>query len=239
MIIRATLENFTRHHFSRDLARGDEYSFGIEAAILLTDLARNIVAISKYRRDHAGWYFTTLNDLCSRHPYISRSTINRTLMKLRKDKFLRVTDDFNKKKYDKTLWYNIADPEILKLGSGDDDNISYVVNDAVKYGIEAAILLSNVKYWTAHNMVDWPDYLFEYQPLSPAKLSDHSLVDLPMNPWTVRRALRVLAEEGALERKRGNIKGDGSYLYRVVETRHGLVETPDSDYPTERTMHEE
>src|SRR5271156_5674564 len=140
MIIRATPEIFTKHHFSRDLARSDGldgYSFGIEAAILLTDLARNIVNIGKYRKDHAGWYFTTLNGLCSRHPYISRSTINRTLMKLRKDNVLKATGDFNKKKYDRTLWYSISDPEILRLGSSDEDNISYVVNDAVKYGIEA------------------------------------------------------------------------------------------------------
>ena len=239
MIIRATLENFTRHHFSRDLARSDEYSFGIEAAILLTDIARNIVNIGKYRNDHKGWYFTTLDNLCRRHPYISRSTVNRALMKLRKEEVLKTTDDFNKKKYDRTLWYTIPDPEILSLGSGDDDNISYVVNDAVRYGIEAAILLSNVKHWTAYNIMDRPDYLYEYQSLSPAKLSDHSLVNLPMNPWTIRRALRVLAEDGALERKRSDIKGDGSYLYRVVETRHGLVKSPDSDYPTERTMHAE
>jgi len=159
-------------------------------------------------------------------------------MKLRKEEILKATDEFNKRKYDRTLWYSIADPEILRLGSGGEDNISYVVNDAVKYGIEAAILLSNVKYWTTYNMIDTPGYLHEHQPLSPAKLSDHSLVNLPMNPWTVRRALRVLAEDGALERKRSNIKGDGSYLYRAVETRHGLVKAPDSDYPTERTIHD-
>ena len=52
-----------------------------------------------------------------------------------------------------------------------------------------------------------------------------------------RRALRVVVENSVLERKRSNIKGGGCYLYRVVETRHGLVKAPDHDYPTERTLH--
>lgn len=242
MIIRATLENFSRHHFNRDLARSDGlsgYNYGIEASILLTDIARNIIGIGKYRKEHQGWYHTSLDQLSSRHPYLSRSTIDRTLKKLRKDGALKVTDEYNRRKYDRTLWYNIPDAKILKLAGGDDGNISYIVNDAVEYGIEAAVLLSNVKYWTAHNMKNDPLYLYEYHPMSPTELSDRSLINLPMNPWTIRRALTVLVDGGALERKRNNRKGDASYLYRVVETRHSLVKQPDTDYPTECVEHEE
>ena len=150
---------------------------------------------------------------------------------------LLTTDEHNRRNYDRTLWYNIPDCEILELASSDEGNISYIVNDAVKYGLEAAIVLSNVKYWTAYNMQDRPEYIYEYQPLSPAELSDHSLVNLPLNAWTIRRALNALVDGGALERKRANVKGGACFLYRLAETCHSLVQFPDADYPTERTSH--
>jgi len=242
MIIRATREDFSRHHFNRDLARKIaqvKCTFDLAGAILLTDIARNVVGISKYRNKLQEWYYTTLDDLCKRHPYLSRSTINRTLKKLREDRVLLTTDEHNRRRYDRTLWYSIPDPETLRLASGDEGNISFIVNDAVKYGLEPAILLSNVKYWTIYNMADDPMYLYEYQPLSPSELSDHSLVNLPMNAWTIRRALNVLVDEGALERKRNNQKSNACFLYRVVEDGRPLVPPPDADYPTECTPHQE
>ena len=237
MIIRIKRENTARHFFSRELAQGINHSLGIKAAILLTDLARNIESINNYRDKHSGWYYSTLDQFCQRHPYLSRATINRILVELRDDGILKTTDEFNKKKYDRTLWYSIPDRAIMKLAASREDMISFVVSDALKYGIEAAILLSNFKYWVQYNNETEPWHFLKYEPMSPAELSDRDIVDLPIEPWTIRRALNVLVKRGALEREQNKEKGDSCYLYRLAEGQEISTFSPDRNFPTECTPH--
>ena len=216
-------ENFTRYRFNRELVRDSmdicEYEYGnftIEEAILLTDLAVNIAGIKNYRKKLEGWYYTTLDQLHSRHPYISRSSINRIMKKLRAGGFIKASSEHNRKRYDKTLWYSFANTKLFRTAVSKEDCITYIANDAKLYGIEAAILLSNIKYWEQYN--EWD--LNSWFEMNPAELADDGYISLPIKPYTIRRALAKLVAAGALERKFRNKKGNACYLYRTIKTRH-------------------
>ena len=114
------------HLFSRDIAAQHHgitknATFDIEGAILLTDLARNIKKIKKYRavkedtyRRTDGWYYISLKELAKRHPYMTEQTVRRALLRLRKAKVLVATDKLHRRKSEHMLWYSFADKDTFK-----------------------------------------------------------------------------------------------------------------------------
>ncbi|WCJ60695.1 hypothetical protein NXS98_06095 [Fontisphaera persica] len=226
------------HLFNKDIAAQNygglkNRQYDIEGAILLTDLARNIEGIKKYRKDGKvaaremdGWYYTSVKDLAKRHPYIKKRTVRRILARLRKEKVLKTTKTFHKRKSIHTLYYSFADKELHKEALATEDGISFWVEDAVECGIEAAILLRNLTYVEEH----WI-HGDAWIQLNPVEFLDAT--DLPMSPQAVRRALVTLVKKGRLERRRNNKYGDNYYLYRLVDTPHLRRRVGTDALPTE------
>lgn len=62
------------------------------------------------------WTYNTIDEWNEEFPFWSYDTVKRTLKKL-KDKNLVVTGTFNKKGYDRTLWYRVNHPVLIELES--------------------------------------------------------------------------------------------------------------------------
>ncbi len=225
------------HFFSRDLAgKGlniTNESFSIPAAILLADLARNIRKIKKYRdakraayRKTDGWYYISVKDLAKRHPYLKERTVRRTLDRLRKAGILKTSTEFNKRKSEHTLWYSFADNDVFKEALAQEGAISFWVQDAIEYGIEAAILIRNLTWVEEHGLSK-----DGWTAINPVEFIEDT--NLPMSVQAVRRALAVLVKAGRLERRRNRTYGNNFYKYRLVDTHHlGAYEEP-GGLPTE------
>lgn len=229
-------EDSRLHLFSNEIATqnygGTTHAFfDIEGAILLADLARNIQKIKKYREDKSyrkteGWYYISVKNLAKRHPYLTEHTVRRILARLRKAGVLLTTKTLHKRKSEHTLWYSVADQDVFKEALAKEDAISFWLQDAVDYGIEAAILIRNLTWVEEHdlNKVGWT-------AINPVEFIDNT--NLPMSVQAVRRALNVLVKAGRLERRRNRVYGNNYYRYRLVDTHH-LQEYEERDaLPTE------
>jgi hypothetical protein len=234
-------ENTNLHMFSRAVIQ-DGYGT-IEGAIILTDIARNIRNIKPYRKNKKdyerldGWYAITIKELVKRHPYIAPRTIRRILAKYRKDKTLNATKRFNKRKSNQTLWYSFGDEDLRKECLAPEDAISFFVQDAVECGIEAAIVLRNLK-WHAENSA-WEHVLdtTKWAAVNPVEFLENT--DLPLTAQKIRRALQELVKKGKLERKRQAAYGNTPYLYRLVDSHHLQPYEERDGEPTESYQHGE
>ena len=195
----------TLHFFSFQLA----LDYGINESILLTDLARNIKNIKSHSR-HPGWFFSTLEEFCDRHPYLTKDQIRYALEILRDKKVLITTGKYNRKSYDRTLWYAFSTSEIFKEAlSKSEYAISFVVADAMRIGVKPAILLRRARYNYMVNRLTDDDF-------NPTDLHDEwgSL----MSPAFVRKAWAVIVNDSlsGITRK---YSGFGKpYEYSIDET---------------------
>jgi len=193
------------HSFSRAIAE----QHGEKAAVILQYLAHHI-AKSKQVHDGRKWFFTTLDNLAAVFPYIKRSTIHDTLNAL-KDKGLLRIGDFNKKGYDRTCWYAFDDDDVRKQAQSSRP-LYFKVEDAVKYGIVAAVLLSNLVYWIRENRKEDPGYT--WHSMSPRELAKH----LPFPKTTLQRALAELVAAKVLKTQEPEVKG-GAIEYALVDEK--------------------
>ena len=175
--VNATPDPGQIHSFSRTIAK----EHGEKAAVILQYLAHH-VAKSKQIHDGRKWFFMTLDDLAAVFPYIKRSTIHDTLNSL-KDKGLLRIGDYNKKGYDRTCWYAFADDNVRKAAQSSKP-VYFQVEDAVKYGIVAAVLLGNLVHWIQENRKKDPSYT--WHSMSLCELAKH----LPFPKTTLQRALQ-------------------------------------------------
>ncbi len=152
------------HSFSRTIAK----EHGEKAAVLLQYLAHHV---SKSKHVHGGkkWFYKTLDDLAVVFPYLKRSTIHDTLKSL-KDKGLLRIGDYNKKGYDRTCWYAFADDNVRKQAQSSKP-VYFQVEDAVNYGIVAAVLLGNLVHWIRENRKNDPQYT--WHQILPGDLVEH------------------------------------------------------------------
>jgi len=203
------------HSFSRNLAR----QYGINAAILLAFLSHRITAVQAARKDDRG-YYQTIRIIQKHYPYLSTNEINHALAKLRKSGVLK-GDTHNRKAYDRTLWYTFTDPATPKLAL--EDPVRFRVEEAVRFGVEAALVLHNLRYWINENQKR--DNRYVWHRFSPKTLSNF----VPISERTIRRAVLKLCQgpNPVLERRR--IPGfDQAYEYRPFSAQ--TTERPNSEY---------
>ena len=187
------------HSFSRTVAK----EHGEKAAVLLQYLAHHI---SKSKHQHGGkkWFYKTLDDLAAIFPYLKRSTIHATLQKLGKANGPLLIGDYNRKGYDRTNWFAFRDDNFRKQAQSSKPAY-FQVEDAVKYGIVAAVLLGNLVHWIRENRTKDPRY--SWHPVSLGELSKH----LPFSKPTIHRAFKTLVDANVIkpretEAKRGIIE---------------------------------
>jgi DNA-binding transcriptional regulator YhcF (GntR family) len=198
------------HSFSRTIAK----EHGEKAAVILQYLAHHV---SKSKHVHGGkkWFYKTLDDLAVVFPYLKRSTIHDTLKSL-KDKGLLRIGDFNRKGYDRTCWYAFADDNVRKLAQSSKP-VYFQVEDAVKYGIVAAVLLGNLVHWIRENRKQDPNYT--WHAMSPRELAKH----LPFPKTTLQRALAELVAAKVIKTTEPEVKG-GAIKYALVDEKRLAVE---------------
>jgi DNA-binding transcriptional regulator YhcF (GntR family) len=198
------------HSFSRAIAQ----EHGEKAAVLLQYLAHHV---SKSKNVHGGrkWFYKTLDDLAAVFPYLKRSTIHDALALLKGKRVLRI-GDFNKKGYDRTCWYAFEDDNVRKQAQSLKPAY-FQVEDAVKYGIVAAVLLGNLEHWIRENRKTDPGYT--WHSVSPRELARH----LPFPKTTLQRALADLVENGVIKAKEPEVKG-GATQYALVDEERLAVE---------------
>ena len=103
--------------------------------------------------------------------------------------------DFNKKGYDRTCWYAFTDDNVRKPAQSSKPAY-FQAEDAVKYGIVAAVLLGNLEHWIRENRKTDPAYT--WHAMSPGELTKH----LPFPKTTMQTALRESGRsEGASKPK--------------------------------------
>jgi len=178
----ATPNSAKVHSFSRTIAE----EHGEKAAVILQYLAHHV---AKSKQVHGGrkWFYKTLDDLAAVFPYIKRSTIHDTLKSL-KDKGLLEIGDYKKKGYDRTCCYAFEDDNVRKQAQASKP-LYFQVEDAVKYGIVAAVLLGNLVHWIRENRKQDPKYT--WHAMSPRELAKH----LPFPKTTLQTALANLVTD--------------------------------------------
>jgi len=173
------------HSFSRPVAA----KYGVNAALVLGYIAFRI-SVSKNERDGKFWYYDTLDTIGQHYPYLSRSAVYEAIQRLTLNNGPLITGNFNKRKKDRTTWYAFRDEDTAndlkkKL-------LYFKVQDAVNYGIPAAVILNNLAYHINHKRKETPD--FRLQALSASKLADI----LPFSRSTIQRALKRVVDAGIL-----------------------------------------
>lgn len=113
---------YSQHH-SFDIHLASKY--GIECALLIHHFQHWIGVNRRNKRNlHEGrcWTYQTREEISSYFPYWSTETVRYLCQKLVQLKIL-MTGNFNRTKYDRTLWYAFVDEE--KFGVDENSNISY------------------------------------------------------------------------------------------------------------------
>lgn len=215
------------HTLSRALAN----RYGVNAAILMAYLANRIPVVQAARKDELGFYIS-VSQLAQRYPYFTQHIIRYTLAQLRKNDVLR-TDVHNKHRYDKKLWYTFADPGVQKMAT--EDLVRFDVEIAQYFGVEAALVLANIKFWIAENVKK--NSGFEWLRVSAHELAKH----LPIPVRTINRVLQHLCEGANQVLERKPCPGfDKAYFYKVasglnldapistIDAPNYTIHTPDS-----------
>jgi hypothetical protein len=195
------------HSFSRAIA----HEHGEKAAVLLQYLAHHV---SKSKHVHGGrkWFYKTLDDLAAVFPYLKRSTIHATLQKLGKENGPLLIGDYNRKGYDRTNWFAFREENFRKQAQSSKPAY-FQVEDAVRYGIVAAVLLGNLVHWIRENRKQDPKYTWHH--ILPGDLIEH----LPFSKSTMQRALRELVKAKVLKIKVAPGKGETMEYALVDEIR--------------------
>jgi len=149
------------HTFSRWVASTHKY----KAAILIAYFAYRLLR-SKHWHKGQRWFYETLESLAERYPYLGRTTIHDVLKRL-KTKGVLMTGRFNKKGYDRTIWYAIPDATLLQKASLKP--IRFSAADAVAFNVPAAVLLLNLTYWVGKNRLA-KDAQYKWHRMSAGEL---------------------------------------------------------------------
>ena len=117
------------HSFDIDVAK----EYGMPAAILLKHIyywVEKNKANDKHFRDGYFWTYNSLKAFCKLFPYMSESTIKRSLKKLSDDGLI-IEAVYNDVPFDRTKWYTLTPLgyEKIKDGGGDNAEIPLDQND--------------------------------------------------------------------------------------------------------------
>jgi hypothetical protein len=196
------------HSFSRVLA--SDPRIGVKGAIILKYFAHRI---SKSSHVHFGkrWFYCTLEDLCRRYPYLSKSAIDRTIKGLSTEEIIEI-GRFNRKGFDRTRWFSFKDSKVQE--QVESEPIYFSTRYAPEYGIVEAVLLQNIAYWIQENRQKQPEYT--WHGVSATKLT----TILPFTKKAILNALRRL--EGKELQRRPRPGWDQSYEYRLLDEEKHL-----------------
>jgi predicted transcriptional regulator len=169
-----------KHSFSAPFAR----KYTIEGAIIARYIA-HMIKEKHHKRDGNLWCYLTIDHLAERFPYLGRTTVYAATQSLINAEVLK-TGNYNKKDYDKTVWYTFA-------SAADREAVNaklyyFNSNEAEAYDLMAAIVLTNLRSWLKEG---------------PRTVSAKELAKLyGCSRSTVGRALNKLLEEQLLKRNR-------------------------------------
>lgn len=90
-------------------------AIGLNEAIVLNQIAFLRNSFNK-QIDGGLWFYMSVTDWLKQFPYMSRSTIRRTLDSLRRQGLIKTRDDLNKFGFDHTTWYSLNTEPIEELG---------------------------------------------------------------------------------------------------------------------------
>jgi hypothetical protein len=167
------------HSFSRSVAK----KYGVNAALVFGYISKKIHA-SKNMVGGKQWYYATVKDIAKQYPYLKPTTVYNALCGLTGGDGLLVTGCYNKKGYDRTVWYAFRTGEAGRIA--DRRPIYFGVEEAIRYDVAKAVLLSNLRYWIGENRKECPNY--QLHPMSPTQLADL----LPYSKATIQRKLNEL-----------------------------------------------
>lgn len=115
------------HSFKIELASmilPDGKMVGTDNAIFLQDIAYwcdyNKSSGTNFY-DGRYWTYSTMDSICKRHPYWTKSQVRRIIDKCKEYGFLLV-GNYNKSSYDRTIWYSVSDKILEILGSSNLEN---------------------------------------------------------------------------------------------------------------------
>lgn len=97
----------SQHNFDTDIAK----EYGIESAIIIQNLSFWIEknkANGSHFHDGSYWTYNSIKAFNELFPYMSESTIRRTLKSLEENGIIK-TGNYNKVGYDRTMWYAITE----------------------------------------------------------------------------------------------------------------------------------
>ena len=90
--------------------------YGLEPAILLQNFAFWVTVNAKKNinlRDGKIWTFISIKTLQKQFPFLSVSKIRAAIIKLKQSNIL-ITANYNRNKYDRTIWYAFENEDFLK-----------------------------------------------------------------------------------------------------------------------------
>jgi hypothetical protein len=159
--------------FPRELAR----EYGINVAIVSGLIG---VKCSQRRtcRDGRYWYYNSVRTIQKKVlPYLTENQIRLALEKAVKSGLV-VKENYNRLPGDRTGWYS-AEPALTKAIN--DTKVSFLLEDALQLGLDAAIVLQHVR-------------LFGGDTVMPSRLARY----LPLSAKRIRRALELLQKRDLL-----------------------------------------
>lgn len=152
--------------FNIDIAK----KYGTDAAIMLQNIlywCKKNKANRKNFHNGTYWSYSTREAFSELFPYLTVRQIDTILMKLRKDGLVKV-DNFNPKKYDKTLWYTVdetlynaylttispnGDMDVTDLSLRCDENVAPIPNT------KQIVNTDNISSATSYTFeLFWEDY---------------------------------------------------------------------------------
>jgi hypothetical protein len=190
---------------------------GLAAAVVMKYLA-HCIRSSGVEHNGRQWVRVNLGHLAEKISYLSRSCLSETLKKLStgEDAPLLIHQE-NRRSYDRTNNYAFTNPQLMAQVR---TQLRYFdPEDAVKYGLPAALILHNLRYWQSGK----PD-AESWRTVQPGNLVKH----LPLSSKQVRDALKKLVTAGVIE-SRPDPK-NGSWTQYRVKTGHPV--NPTTPEPT-------
>jgi hypothetical protein len=195
------------------LPRAVAKDLGINEAVVLAFLAHK-TRTSKNVRQGRHWYYETAKNLASqRFPWISPTTLGVVICRLERAGKVH-TACHNKHGYDRTKWYSVPDDVIEEVAK---NRIYFRVEDAVEHGVEAALLLHNLRYHLGEQKKRGA--ADPWWPMRPTELARH----LPISKATIGRLLNRLCWDGSLERRWNALERASEYRIDTLdEYRHPI-----------------
>jgi hypothetical protein len=170
-----------KHGFSRTVAK----QYSVNAALVLRYISYRLNH-SKNEFDGKFWYYDTIDNIAKHFPYLKRTAVYDALRSLTTKEGLLTTGNYNKKGYDRTMWYAFKNKAASEMA--EKSVIHFKVQDACLLDVAKAVLLANLRYHINHMKETTSSYCLH--PMSPTELADV----LPYSRATIQRKLKDLVE---------------------------------------------